>query len=213
MSGVSQKLINQQGKEAGAFELEPAVFDAAPSRSLVHATVVWQRNKARAGTHSALTKAEVSGGGKKPFKQKGTGRARAGSNTSPLWIGGGVIFPPKPRDYTSRLPRRSRQQALCEALSVKRKGEGLLILEKIELTDGKTKSCVAMFEKLGIAGKKILVVGEQQSDGLERACRNIAKVKYLPVAGVNVYDVLNCDVLLASKSSVEALQARLKQKA
>lgn len=155
---VGLPVINLQGKEVGSVELDASVFAVKLNEPLVHEAVVSQLAKKRAGTHSALTKAEVSGGGKKPWKQKGTGNARAGSNTSPLWVGGGVSHGPKPRDYTTRLPKRTRRQAVCTVLTDKVKQGQLKILESLELSSGKTKDLIKVLTGLKVLGQKVVIL-------------------------------------------------------
>lgn len=211
MSSVSYKVLSSDGKEVGTVDLDPKVFNAEVLEYLVHDAVVWQRNKKRAGTHSALTKAEVSGGGKKPWKQKGTGNARAGSNTSPLWVGGGVTHGPKPRDYTTRLSKRARRQALCSVLTDKVRNEGLKIVDSLVVKSGKTRDMVDLLKKLGVAGESITLVQSDNENGaaVERASRNIAGIKPLKVSGVNVYDLLKNKYLVVTKEDILALQGRI----
>lgn len=229
MSALKQTVIDIHGKDVGSINLDPAIFGAEIDPSLVHTTVVWQRNKKRAGTHSSLTKAEVSGGGKKPWKQKGTGQARAGSNTSPLWVGGGVSHGPKPRDYTTRVSKRTRRQALCSVLSDKVKNGNLKVLESLELGSGKTKDAVKVLKGLKVEGVKIAILVAKASEekaskskkatkekvsacvSICRAVRNIPGVTLLSVDAVNVYDLLAHKVLLGTKDSITELQERLKK--
>ena len=216
MAPINHKVLNGQGKESGSIELDASIFDREATPSLVHSAVVSQRNKRRSGNHSALTKAEVSGGGKKPWKQKGTGRARAGSNTSPLWVGGGVTHGPKPRDYSNRFSKQERRYALAEALTARRREEALIVLDKLAVSSGKTKDFAALLDKLGLGEKKVLaIVPTLDSQDKElvatiRACRNIERVKLLPVSGVNVYDVVNSAAIIGSKDAIQALESKVK---
>ena len=216
MEQLKYKLLSQDGKESGSVQLSAGVFDADSVPWIVHQTVRWQRAKARSGTHRAATKAEVSGGGKKPWKQKGTGNARAGSNTSPLWVGGGKSHGPRPRSYGFRLPKRARRQALAAALSEKRRDGSLLIVDKFEVKQGKSAEVAKVFKALGIKGKRVtMVVSGNPTDNAEqlvlRGARNIEGFKPLEVGGVNVYDVLNAQVLLTTRRELEALQGRLEK--
>lgn len=206
---LQYKVLNMEGKEVGSVDLDPAVFGGKIDKHIVHAAVRWQRAKARAGTHSTLTRAEVSGGGKKPWKQKGTGRARAGSNTSPVWVGGGVTFGPKPRSYEFRFPKQNRKQALISVLSEKVKSGNLVILDKLSSTDGKTKGMAGVLSKLGLKDTKVTLVMPTKDASVWRASSNIKKVHTLPVSGVNVYDLVNGKVLLCTKDGIAALQKRI----
>src|SRR5262245_12301547 len=167
-----------------------------------------QRASRRAGTAAAKTRHFVSGGGKKPWKQKGTGRARAGSSRSPLWRGGAVIFPPQPRDYSYRLPRSARQAALRVALAV-RHGEGkLVVVDRLELPEAKTKRMLECLAGLGIDGSVLVVIGGRD-DAVQRAGRNLPHVKVMCADGLNVYDVLGHATLVLTRDAMEQVAARL----
>ncbi|MBX7138409.1 MAG: 50S ribosomal protein L4 [Oligoflexia bacterium] len=212
---METKIVNTQGKKVGDLKLDPAIFDAPELPFLIHDTVRWQRARARAGTHSSLRKAEVSGGGKKPWRQKGTGRARAGSNTSPLWVGGGVIFGPKPRDYDFRFNKRERRKALTSALSFKNRNGELIVVDKLDVTSGKTKDFVAMLEQLGIGKNSVTVLMDNvKAEGDKQtvlAARNLPRVRLLGVAGTNVYDLLKHKFLLCTEAGLKALSERLSE--
>lgn len=218
MEKVEYPVKNSSGKEVAKASLSAAVFGAEPNKSLVQETVRWQRNRKRAGTHATILRGEMLGGGKKPFKQKGTGRARAGSIISPLWVGGAVVFGPQPRDYDFRLSKRSRRTALISALSQKVTDAQLVVVDNFSSVDGKTKSFVKVLEALEIAGKKVMLIiadkeGSKACDSkLWKAARNVKGVKPVAVEGVNVYDLLNCSVVLTCSAGIEALEARLKVK-
>ena len=167
-----------------------------------------QQARRRAGTHSTKTRHSVAGGGAKPWRQKGTGRARAGSNRSPLWEGGAVDFGPQPRDYGYSLPAKSRKIALKAVLSDRQRSGSLTVVDAIEFTEAKTKNVVTMLDKLGLAGSTLIVSGET-NDGLERAARNLPSVKVLRSEGVNVYDVLAHENLVLTQNAIEALAERL----
>lgn len=213
MEAVSCKVLNMEGKEIGSIDLDPEVFDAKINEALVHQAVRWQRNCKRAGTHSALRKAEVSGGGKKPFRQKGTGRARAGSNTSPLWVGGGVIHGPKPKSYEFRFNKRERRVAMASVLTDLRRSGNLLVLDDLNVESGKTRDMQAVLTKIGVGRSKAAIVtaaSDRQADTVSRCSRNISNVVTLPVAGVNVYDLINARFLVTTRASVTQLQSRVK---
>jgi large subunit ribosomal protein L4 len=201
---------NMSGKEVGSVDLDPEVFAAKIHEAIVHETVRWQLARRRAGTHQALTRSMMKGGKKKPWKQKGTGRARAGSGVSPLWVGGASIHGPLPRDYDFRLSKRSRRQALASVLTSKVQEEKLVILDKLQIPSGKTKDFAAVLKKIGIAEQDAIVVTAKSEDMVTRSSRNIQKVLALSVAGVNVYDLLRHKYIVSTKDGIEALQARVK---
>lgn len=216
MEKVEYPVRNTKGSEVGKASLAGNVFAVEANNNLMQETVRWQRAKKRSGTHATLTRGEMRGGGKKPWKQKGTGRARAGSIVSSLWVGGAVVFGPQPRDYEFRLSRRSRRTALVSALSDKVRANQLFVVDGLEKTDGKTKSFVALLGALEILGKKVLVVipsteGKASSTPLWKSARNVARVTPMAVEGVNVYDLLNSDVVVTCKSGIEALETRLAE--
>lgn len=210
---VSAKLFDASGKEKGVVALSADVFKGQIKTELLHGTVRWQRAKRRAGTHDVLTRSEIKGGAKKPFKQKGTGRARAGSSVSPLWVGGAVVHGPTPRSYEFRLSKKMKKGALASALAVKSAQEGIVVLEDMNGVSGKTKDAVALLEKTGILGSKTLVIvpneASSERDLFSRSLRNIEKVNVVPVAGVNVYDLLNSQKVLCVKAALAELEARL----
>jgi large subunit ribosomal protein L4 len=208
-SGLSQKVLSQSGNEVGSIDLDPTIFDAPILEDIVHATVTWQRNKRRAGTHSTITKGVMKGGAKKPWRQKGTGRARAGSSTSPHWVGGAVAHGPLPRSYETRLSKRSRRQALCSVLTDKRQRGGLIVLEALAIDDGKTKSFAGVLSALGVSGEKGVLLAPKTNELVRQASRNIPGVTILPIEGVNVYDLVKSRYLLCTKDDVLQLQERL----
>jgi large subunit ribosomal protein L4 len=164
------------------------------------------RNR-RAGTAATKSKGFVRGGGKKPWRQKGTGRARAGSIRSPIWVGGGTIFGPQPRDYSFRMPRKARREALLSALSLKKQEEKLIILDKLELEEAKTKLMARALAELNV--QSALIVVPQADVRIERAARNLPKIKVLRVEGLNVYDLLRYDHLILMEGALKLLQERL----
>jgi len=212
---MEHKVVNTEGKEVGSAKLNENIFNQKVNSFLVHDTVRWQRARARAGTHSCLRKDEVSGGGKKPWAQKGTGRARCGSNTSPLWVGGGVSFGPKPRDYDFRLSKRARRQALISTLSEKQQAKQIIVVDKLELASGKTKDAAKMLKKLGVKenDKQVLMLisnaEHKAAESLIRAMRNVPNVDLRPVEGVNVLSLLKSALVVASQEALKELEARL----
>ncbi|MEO2167483.1 MAG: 50S ribosomal protein L4 [bacterium] len=204
---IQAPLKGIDGAAKGDVEL-PEIFAERAHDHLVYEIVKMQQARRRAGTHSTKTRRFVSGGGAKPWKQKGTGRARAGSNRSPIWEGGAVVFGPQPRDYGYSLPAKARKVALKAVLSDRQRGGAVTILDVIELPEGKTKSVVAMLKGLGLEGTTLIVTGAA-NEGLERAVRNLPRVKALRQEGVNVYDVLRHENLVLTQDAVAALAERL----
>jgi large subunit ribosomal protein L4 len=187
--------------------LNEEIFGARVRPHLLHQAVTMQLNQRRAGTASTKSKGFVRGGGKKPWRQKGTGRARAGSIRSPLWVGGGTIFGPQPRDYSYRLPRKARREALLSALSLKRREGKILVVDKLELAEAKTKLLRQWLESLDIASA--LIVIPEGDERLERSARNLPKVKVLRIDGLNVYDLLRFERLILTERAVKLLEERL----
>lgn len=197
-------------KKVGSVELDAAVFDVPVKEEILQTVVKWQLACRRQGTHKAKTRAEVSGGGKKPFKQKGTGNARQGSTRSPLMPGGGITFGPEPRDYSYQLPKKVRRLGLRTALS-KLKSEGrLFVVDAMTSTEGKTKEIAQRMKTFGLE-KAILVDGAADAK-MNRAARNLAKYRYMGVEGMNVYDLLKYNAVVLSKSSISKIVERCGEK-
>lgn len=204
---VTIPVLSPGNQPSGEITLPPALFSAPVRRHLLWETVNMQRANRRAGTSATKTRAFVRGGGKKPWKQKGTGRARAGSTRSPIWAGGASVFGPQPRDYSYRMPASSRRTALCAALSAKAREGQLVVLDKVELEAPKTKLMAQLVSDLGM--KSVLFVLPEKNEAVERAARNLPHVKVLRAEGANVYDILRYEKLVLTPASVEALQRRL----
>jgi large subunit ribosomal protein L4 len=204
---ITVPVVSQQNAVVGEMALPPAVFSQPVRRHLLYEVVRMQQANRRAGTSAAKTRAFVRGGGKKPWRQKGTGRARAGSSRSPLWRGGAVIFGPQPRDYSYRLPASARKVALCSALAAKVREGKLIVLDKIALDAPKTKLLVRLMSELQVESAVIMTQG--RDDGLERAARNLPLIKVLRTEGANVYDLLRYDRLILTRDAVQALTERL----
>jgi large subunit ribosomal protein L4 len=200
-------VVNQAKEPAGEITLPAGAFDGPVRRHLLYEVVNMQRANRRAGTAATKTRGAVSGGGKKPWRQKGTGRARAGSTRSPIWVGGATVFGPQPRDYSYRLPASARKSALRSALAMKVREARLVVLDRIEIPDGKTKSAVQMLQALGIANA--LIVIEAPNPTLERAVRNLPTVKVLRAEGANVEDILRFQHLVLTCAAVAALGERV----
>ncbi len=199
------QVFNQDGTKASVLELADSVFGIEPNANAMHLAVVSYLAAQRQGTQSTLTRSEVSGGGKKPWRQKGTGRARQGSTRSPQWIHGGIALGPKPRKYKVNLNKKVRRLAMKSALSSKVAAGEMMVVEKIELEAIKTKAIVEMLAKLE-AAKKVLIVTEAADEKIYKSARNIEGVKVSPVNALNVYDILNCDSFIVLKDAAKKIE-------
>lgn len=206
---ASIKVYKQTGAEAGTMNLDDSVFAVEFNEALVHQVVVAQQNNARQGTKSTLTRTEVRGGGVKPWRQKGTGRARQGSIRSPQWTGGGVVFAPKPRDFSQKVNKQMKRGALCCALSDKLACDAMVVVDEIKLAAAKTKEMVAVMKALGIEKRALLVVTDAD-EAVVRAANNIPTVTTVNSALINVYDVMANEKLVMTKSAVEKIEEAYK---
>ena len=197
-------LYNISGKKVGDFDLNDAIFGIEPNTAVMHAAVKNHLANCRQGTQSALTRAEVSGGGKKPWRQKGTGRARPGSTRAPQWTHGGIAFAPKPRDYSYEINKKARRLALESALSVKAGEEEIYVIDELKLDEIKTKSIVKMLEEMNVANA--LLVTAESDNIIYRSARNIEGVKVIPLNNISTYDLIKYDSLVIAKDAVEKLQ-------
>lgn len=195
-------LFKQDGAQAGEIELNDSVFGIEPNTHVLHEAVVMQRSSMRQGTHAVKNRSEVSGGGRKPWRQKGTGRARQGSIRSPQWVGGGTVFGPTPRSYSYKLPKKVRRLALKSALSSKLKENDLVVLESLTFDEPKTKEAVKMLEALKI-GEKALIVVTEKDDTVIRSTNNLQSVTVITVEEINVLDLLGHDKLILTKDAAE----------
>ncbi len=200
----SLAMVDQKNKKVKDVEL-PALFSGEVRSHLVHAAVVNQLANRRAGTAATKNKALVSGGGKKPFKQKGTGRARAGSSRSPLWRHGGTVFGPMPRDYSYALPKKAKRAALIDALASKVAENRLILIDSLVLSEPKTKLVSALLETLGVQERAVVLLKEENKN-LALAARNIPTVKVLRMENINVYDLLKYPYLITTQDAVDAMQ-------
>ncbi|MGQ9688937.1 MAG: 50S ribosomal protein L4 [Desulfobaccales bacterium] len=200
-------VYNVNKEKVGEVDLKEDIFGVEIKPHLLHEVVVWQRACRRKGTASTKTRGEVSGGGRKPWRQKGTGRARAGSIRSPIWRGGGTVFGPKPRSYAYTLPKKVRRAALKMALSSKLADGRLLVLEDYPYTGPKTKEFVRLMQTFNL--EKALFITVEGHEALELSARNVPQVQVLPTAGLNVYDILRYDHLVLLSPAVAAIEARL----
>jgi large subunit ribosomal protein L4 len=201
-------VVNPQNEKVDEVVLSEAVFGVPVKGHLLHEAVRWQRARQRRGTASTKGRSEVSGGGKKPWRQKGTGRARAGSNRSPLWRHGGISHGPKPRDWSFRFPKALRRDALRTALSTKIAAREVRILEDLTMDRPSTKTFQSLLKGLGITGK-VLVVTSQREEAVEKSARNLPRVKVLLAQGVNVSDVLNADAILFTREALVKVEEAL----
>ena len=199
------QVYNQEGRKTSKMDLSDAVFGIQPNQHVMHLAVVSYLANQRQGTQSTLTRDEVSGGGIKPWRQKGTGRARQGSTRSPQWTHGGVALGPKPRKYTVSINKKVKKLAIRSALSSKVLDDEMLIVNKVELEEIKTKAVVEMLSKLKV-GKKSLIVLPENNDVIYKSARNIAGVKVVTVNTISVYDILNCNSLIVLKEAAKKIE-------
>ncbi len=197
-------LLNSKGENAGKISLPDEIFGQKLNPGLVHEALVSQLATARQGTAAAKTRGEVSGGGAKPWRQKGTGRARAGSNRSPLWRHGGIIFGPQPRSYGVTFPKKKRRNAIKQILSEKIRENRLKVIDALIVEDGKTKKAKALLEKAG-APVGTLLIAKATEANLSRAFANLPKVKLISVEGMNIYDLLNYEKVIIDRDAIGAI--------
>ncbi len=201
------KVYDMKANEVEDMKLNNSVFDIDPNMGVLHQAVVKQRANKRAGSHSTKTRSEVSGGGQKPWRQKGTGRARHGSIRSPQWVGGGVAFGPKPRDYSQKMPQKMRKLALRSAWSLKQKEEELFIVDSIEFDEYKTKHMASFLNQFrDNKDEKIVFVPNEYDEDIYRITRNIHNVKYLAAKQVSAYDLLWAHKVVVIKDAVDTLE-------
>ena len=199
------KVLNTAGKQVGTVELNDAVFAVEYNEALIHQVVVAQLANKRQGTKSALTRTEVRGGGVKPYRQKGTGRARQGSIRSPQFVKGGVVFAPKPRDFRQKLNKFSKRQALLSALSQKIRQDEFVVVDEFKVKEAKTKEVANILKALELNKKPLLVVAEDNKD-LLRASRNIADLQVINADLINVYDVVRSNKCVVTKAAAEKIE-------
>ena len=212
---IALNILDSKGATKGKLDLDPVVFGTGVREAIVYDSVRYQLLKKRAGTHSVLTKGTMKGGGKKPWKQKGTGRARAGSNTSPIWVGGGIAHGPKPRKYVNRTMKRARSQALAGVLREKVIAGQVFCFE--DIATAKSSEFVALLQGLNILGKKVLFIGgadsatkDSVSSKAIRSARNVKGVRTIIAQAVNTYDVINSDAVVVTKATLEEVNNTLK---
>ncbi|MGA9174649.1 MAG: 50S ribosomal protein L4 [Thermoactinomyces sp.] len=203
-------VLDMSGKQVDEIELSEAVFGINPNKAVLHEAVVMQQASLRRGTHATKNRAAVRGGGKKPWRQKGTGRARHGSIRSPLWVGGGVVFGPQPRSYAYKLPKKVRRLAIKSALSSKVLDSQVVVLDELKMDQPKTKEMVQVLKNLGV-DRKALIVADQLEENAVLSARNIPGVKLIPADGLNVLDVLYHDKLILTRGAVNRVEEVLGQ--
>src|SRR5262249_35729884 len=201
-------VLDLTGAKVGSVDLDDGVFGAEVKEHLLWEMVKAQRAARRAGTHDTKTQKDVRGGGKKPWRQKGTGRARQGSSRAAQWVGGGTVFGPHPRDYSYDLPKKARKGALRAALSLRAKEKRAVLVKAFELEEAKTKRVAGVLKALGT--EKALIVDGSANTKLSRATKNLAASKFLPHEGLNVYDILRYEALILTQPAAQALSERLK---
>jgi len=200
-------VVNTKNENVGEVELNDAVFNREVKEYILHDVIRMQRAARRAGTACTKTRVEVSGGGAKPWRQKGTGRARSGSRTSPVWRGGGVVFGPKPRDYSFKLNKKVKKLALSMAMSARLQEDNLIVLDDFTMEAIKTKDFVNVMKSLNVENGLIVIDGE--AENLKKSSRNVNGFKVLPTEGLNVYDILLYKKLVLIKPVIESLEKRL----
>lgn len=198
-------VYNMEGAVVDSIELSDAIFGIEPNLKVLHIAVLNQLANKRQGTHSTKTRSEVRGGGRKPYRQKGTGRARHGSNRSAQYIGGGIIFGPKPRDYNYTIPKKVRRLAMKSALSSKLLDNHLVIVDEIKFSEIKTKNMVSMLAKLKVENSALLIM-EDKNDIVERSARNLIGLKTARVNTINVFDLLKFEKMIVTRAAIEKIQ-------
>ena len=199
------QVVDMQGKKVSAVDLADSIFGIEPNAAVMHQMVVSYLANQRQGTQSALTRSEVSGGGRKPWRQKGTGRARQGSTRAPQWYHGGVVFAPKPRDYRFSVNKKVRRLAMKSAFSTKAAAEEIIVIDAIKLDEIKTAKMAAMLSAVG-SEKKALIVLPEVDENVIKSARNIKGVKTAQVNELNVYDILNADKLIIAKDALTKIE-------
>lgn len=207
---VLLKSFSNESKSIKEIDANEKIFGLKANPTLVWQAENWFMACQRQGTASTKTRAEVRGGGKKPWKQKGTGRARAGSSRSPVWVGGGVTFGPKPRDYSYAFPKKMRTLAIKTVLSDKAREGKVLVFDRLQLPQKKTKEMVKLLNEAKITGKALVVIQKQDEDNLKLAARNISGVNMVNSAEMNIHDLLGNDWVVLTKDSLADIEGRLK---
>ena len=203
------KVLNIDGSKGSTVNLDDSVFGIEPNQHVVHQAIISELSNSRQGTHSSRNRSAVRGGGKKPWKQKGRGVARAGTIRSPLWKGGGVVFGPEPHRYTKKTTKKMRRLARKSVLSDKAKNGKLIIIDDIILNEPKTKLLVKLFDSLKLSRSKITLLVDSEKNNLFLAARNLPNVYLVESTSASTYDLIDCDVIVAEKSGLELLNKQL----
>lgn len=202
-------VYNVAGEVAGEYELQDYIFGIQPNRGVMHQALERQLANARQGTHNTKTRSEVRGGGRKPWRQKGTGRARHGSNRSPIWVGGGTVFGPKPRKYTKRMPKKMRRLALRSALSAKQRASQVVLVDELTLERPKTKEMVGILDRLtGGQGSSVILMADEDTV-VEKSVNNLPNAKTLRAQYLNIRDLLGYDYVVIPLASLDVIEAFL----
>lgn len=204
------KKYDMEGNEAGKVPLTDKIFAEEINEPLVHEVVTAQLAAKRQGTASTKTRSEVRGGGRKPWRQKGTGRARHGSIRSPLWVGGGIIFGPKPRSYDKNIPKKKKKKAVKIVLSDKVNNEALFVLDELSFSEPKTKNAVRLLENLELTGEKVLLLLPEKDEAIYLSARNIPAVEILTAESANTYDIINNDFVVTTEAALSRLEEVLE---
>ncbi len=199
-------IFDREGGQVGDLDLMEGVFAAEIKPGLMHDAVVAQLRGKRQGTSSTKTRNEVKGGGRKPWRQKGTGRARHGSIRSPIWVGGGITFGPKPKEYRNRLPKKVKKQALRSAFSAKVAEEKFLVLDQLSLEAPRTKNVISLLQNLKLEGEKVLLLIADRDENIYKSARNIPGVKTMVASAINIFDLLNHEYIVATKDAVSLVE-------
>ena len=202
-------VLKQDGSKGRDITVADSVFGIKPNESVVHQAVVTELANGRQGTHASKNRSDVRGGGKKPWKQKGRGVARAGTNRSPIWKGGGVVFGPEPHKYNTKMPKKMRQLARRSVLSNHTSDNALIVIDEISIPAPRTKDFVQVLNVLGIEGKKVTVLVNVYDDNVFLAARNIPNVYVIEATSASTYDLLDCEILLAEKAGLALLNEQL----
>lgn len=205
-------VLNMEGQKVGTVELPPSIFEAPVNVDLMHQAYVRQMANARLGTHSTKSRSEVAGGGRKPWRQKGTGRARQGSTRAPQWVGGGKVHTPKPRDYTLDMPRQMRRAALRSALSAKAASSGIVVINELVISEPKTRLMAQALNRLVGDGKALILISgkDQASEAVVRSTNNLRDAKTLMANYLNIRDLLGYDKLVIPLEALDILKAYLE---
>lgn len=205
---MEASVINMAGEKVGQVELPDAIFAAPINEPLMHQALMRQLANARLGTHKVKGRSEVSGGGRKPWKQKGTGRARQGSTRAAQWRGGGIIFGPVPRSYNQRMPRKMRRAALCSALSIKAADEKIVVVDKLALAEPKTRAMAQALQRMAVDSSALILMAEA-NDIVERSASNLPDIKLLRAHYLNIRDLLDHDYVLIPQDALAVLEGIL----